>query len=64
MVCFSFLHFSFHLLHLILTKIFMSGYHLSQKDLSVVIIVKDLIKTFVILHKFLNIISSIDNNRQ
>lgn len=42
----------------------MSGYRLNQKDLSVVIIVKDLIKTFVILHKFLNIISAIDNNRQ
>lgn len=63
MVYFSFSYFNFHL-HLILTKLFMSEYHCSQKDISIVITVKDLIKKFVILHKFVRVISSIDNNRQ
>lgn len=42
----------------------MSGYHLCQKIISIVTIVEDLMETFVILHKFLNVISSIDKNRQ
>lgn len=42
----------------------MSGYHLCQKIISIVTIVEDLMETFVILHKFLNVISSIDKNRE